>query len=130
MQAVIISGCAANRNSLVDNGVVSIKKQDNENIESLWTDVYQQDGRTWVYGVLRQRGNHSYAVKAHLDIQVINLDGSVMYETTSKDIYVPPNRVGKGIDWKRFEVRLPGQLPDDSRINIAVHSGSHKLTDS
>ena len=52
-------------------------------------------------------------------------DGSIEYETVSRDLYVPRNRVGKGLEWKRFKVQLPNELSKDSRICMTVHSGSH-----
>ncbi len=52
------------------------------------------------------------------------------YETISEDIYVPRNRVGKGIDWKRFKVRLPDKLLIDSQISMTIHSGSHNQMDN
>ena len=124
MMMLIFSGCNTNRVSLVEQGLVLVAKQPSEKIDILWTDVYKQDGQTWVYGVLKQRGSGTSAIKTHIDIQVSALDGSVYCEAISEDIYVPRNRVGKGIDWKRFKVRLPEELLDGSQISMTVHSGS------
>jgi hypothetical protein len=121
-----IPGCATNRVSLVDTNQVSVAMQDSEKIEILWTDVYQKDGQTWAYGVLKQRGYHPSApIKTHVDVQVLSEDGSVQYETFSEDIYVPRNRVGKGPDWKRFRVQLPTEISEGSNISITVHVGKH-----
>jgi hypothetical protein len=122
----MLSGCSANRISLADQGLVSVEKQASEKVKILWTDVYGRDGQTWVYGVLKQRTLNPGAIKSHVDINVSALDGSVYYETVSEDIYIPRNRVGKGINWERFKVQLPVELSDGSKISITVHSGSHK----
>ncbi|MBM3435750.1 MAG: hypothetical protein FJY07_05980 [Bacteroidetes bacterium] len=124
--AAIISGCATNQTSLADKGLVSVKKHDNEKVRILCTDIYQQDGQTWAYGVLKQRGISSSAIKTHVDIQVLNSGGSIQYETITDDLFVPRNRVGRGTDWKRFRVQLPDELPKDSQIKMTVHSGRHK----
>ena len=126
VMAAIISGCATRRHCLADNGLVSVRTQDGEKVRILWTDVYQQDGRTWAYGVLKRRAISSSAIRTHIDIQVLDPDGSVYYEIFSRDVYVPRNRVGKGPDWKEFRARLPDELSKDSKIDMTVHSGSHE----
>jgi protein involved in sex pheromone biosynthesis len=66
----MISGCAANQVSLVDEKMVSVKEKSSEKVKILWTDVYQQDGRIWAAGILEQQGLGTGAVKTHVDIQV------------------------------------------------------------
>ena len=121
-----VPGCAANRVSLVDTHQVTVARQDSEKIEILWTDIYQKDGHTWAYGVLKQRGYHPSApIKTHVDVQVLTEDGSIQFETFSEDFHVPRNRVGKGPDWKRFRVQLLPEISEGSKIAITVHVGKH-----
>ena len=127
--ALVISGCSANYVSLAEQGLVSVEKHDSEKVEILWTDVYQQDGQIWAYGVLKQLTSNSSTIKVHVDIQVLNSDGSIQYETITDDLFVPRNRVGRGPDWKRFRAQLPDELPRDSQISMTVDSGSHKKID-
>ncbi len=126
---LVLSGCSANRVSLAEQSLVSVEKQGSEKIDILWTDVYQQDGQTWVYGVLKQRASNSSAIKTHVDIQALNPDGSIQYEIITDDLFVPRNRVGKGPDWKRFRMQLPGKLLEGSQVRMTVHSGSHNKKD-
>jgi len=128
MMMLTFSGCNTNRVSLVEQGLVKVTKQVSEKIDILWTDVYQQDGQTWVYGVLKQRFPSPSAIRTHVDIQVLNSDGSIQYETATEDVFVPRNRIGKGLDWKRFRVRLPEKLLEGSQISMTVHSGSHSTS--
>lgn len=73
MLVSVVSGCAVNRISLVETNQVTVAGQDSEKIEILWTDVYQKDGDTWAYGVLKQRGYHpSLPIKTHVDVQVLS----------------------------------------------------------
>lgn len=123
---LVVSGCSSNVISLSEKGLVSVEKQDSEQVKILWTDVYQRDGQTWAYGVLEQRSSGPGSIKTHVDIQVLDLDSSVRYETISEDVCVPRNSAGRGIDWRRFKVRLPEILPENSQIRMTVHSGSHK----
>ncbi|MBM4103136.1 MAG: hypothetical protein FJ263_03675 [Planctomycetes bacterium] len=129
VMATIISGCATNQISLADKGLVSVKKHDGEKVKILWTDVYQQAGQTWAYGVLKQRGINPASIKTHVDIQVLNPDGSIRYETITDNLFVPRKCAGKGPDWKGFRVQLPNDLPKDSQISMTVHSGGHEKSD-
>ena len=119
-----LSGCSTSRVSLSDRGYVAVEKQDSEKIKILWTDVYQEDGQTWIYGVLKQPSVIGGTIKTHVDIQILNPDGSVQLETVSKEIYVPRNRIGKGPDWKRFRVKLGVDVQEGSKAFIKVHSGN------
>lgn len=124
-----LAGCSSNRVSLAEQGLVSVEKQNSEKVKILWTDVYRQDGQTWVCGVLKQQSSKPSAIKTHVDILISAPDGSKYYEVISEDVYVPRNRVGKGLNWKKFREKLPLELPKDSRISMTVHSGSHEKTD-
>ena len=117
-----LSGCSTSRVSLSGRSIVSVEKQDSEKIKILWTDLYQEEGQTWVYGVLRQHSTTGGTIKTHLDIQILDPDGDVQYETTSKELYVPRNRIGKGPDWKRFRVKLGVDIQEGSKAFIKVHS--------
>ena len=61
LATITLSGCSSNRVSLADQRIVSVEKQGSEKVKILWADLYQQDGQTWAYGVLKQRwlGNSS-----------------------------------------------------------------------
>lgn len=120
-----ISGCATNRVSLVDENVVSVKKQCNETVEILWTDVYQDGEDTVAYGVLQRMSHTSYPIKTHLDVAIFSPDGTMLQKTRTPDIYVARRVIGKGINWTRFEVRFPGILTMGSKVNMVVHRGSH-----
>ncbi len=126
---LVLFGCSANSVSLTDRSLVSVEKRDSEKVKILWTDVYQKKDMIWAYGVLKQRSSRPGAIKTHVDIQVLDFDGSIQYETISEDMYVPRNNAGKGINWRRFKVLLPEKLQEDSRIIMTVHSGSHKQID-
>ena len=125
MATATLWGCSSNLVSLKKQGLVSVEKQSSRKVKILWTDVYEKDGQTWAYGILKQPPLSRAAIKTHVDIQVLNSDGSIEYETVSKELYVPRNRVGRGPDWKRFKVRLPNELPTDAQICMKVHSSPH-----
>ncbi len=121
---ISIPGCAANRVNLVDTNQVAVTNQGSEKIRILWTDIYQKDGQTWAYGVLKQSSSVGGTLKAHVDVQIVSPDGSLQYETISKELYVPRKRIGR-MDWKRFRVQLPAEISEGSNISVTVHTGKH-----
>lgn len=125
MLLVTISGCATNRVSLVDEGLVSVETVPSKKVEILWTDVYEDGNDVVVYGVVQQHSYSGATVDVHVDITILSNDGAKLQEHRTADIRVPRRRHGKGVDWKRFEVRFPGTFPEGATVKMVVHAGSH-----
>jgi len=125
-----VSGCATNRINLADENSIAVVNQDGEIVKVLWADVYHQDGRTWVSGVLKQNGLSRSSVKRHVDIQVLSVDGSVRYETFSDDVDVPRRRIGRGPGWGRFKTNLDIDVLPGSTVTVRIHSGAHDRLNS
>lgn len=125
-----IPGCATNRIDLVDKGLVSVETVPSKRVNILWTDVYQDGNDMVVYGVVQRRSYTSYPLKTHVDIAVLSPEGTVLQETRTQDIYVPRRIPGKGINWKRFEVRFPSIPAEGSKVSIVTHSDSHNNTEN
>jgi len=121
----VISGCATNRIDLADRGVVSVETVPGKRVNILWTDVYQDGEDLVIYGVVQRHSHSSYPIKTHVDVNIFAPDGTVLQQTRTPDIYVPRRLAGKGISWKRFEVRLPTTPPRGSLVRIVSHSGLH-----
>ncbi len=122
---IVTSGCAANRIDLVDKGIVSVETAPSKKVKILWTRVYQDGEDFVVYGVLQRRSHTSYPIRTHVDVTILAGDGTIRHEARTPDIYVSRRRPGKGINWTRFRMRLPGTLAEGSRVNMAVHSALH-----
>lgn len=123
--AMLATGCATNRIDLVDEGIVSVDTVPSKRVKVLWTDVYQDGEDFVVYGVVQRLSHTSYLIKTHVDITILSPDGTVLQEARTPDIYVPTRIPGKGINWERFQVRLPDIPPQGSKVGMVVHSGSH-----
>jgi len=119
--AIVISGCSS-RNSLVERGVASVETKPSKNVEILWTDVYKDGEDIIVYGVVRRRSHTSYPLKTHVVATILTPDGSILREARTPDIYVPRFLPGKGINFKRFEIRFP-DMPGNFSVQEVVHSG-------
>ena len=125
MAVLFIEGCATNREDLVDKGVVSVETEPSEKVKILWADVYQDGEEIVVYGVIQRRIHTSYPLMTHVDVTLYSSEGETLYETRTQDMYVPGRIPGKGIDWRRFKIRLPEMPPQNSRIDMIVHRGDH-----
>ena len=61
-----LAGCSVNPHSMTGDNRVSVEKQDSEKVKILWTDVYQEDGQTWAYGVLKSNRIHTRPRLKHM----------------------------------------------------------------
>lgn len=118
--AIVMSGCSS-RNSLVEQGIASIETKPSKKVKILWMDVYRDGEEIIVYGVVRRRSHTLYPLKTHVNVAILSPDRKVLREARTPDIYVPRFTPGKGINWKRFEVRFP-DMPGNFRVQAAVHS--------
>ena len=125
MLVTTIPGCATNRVSLVDQGIVSIKTVPSERVRILWADVYEDGKDAVVCGNVRRLSYTNYPMKVHVAVTVSSPDGTILQEARTPDIYVPGHRPGKTVDWKHFEVRFP-DIPQDSKVSVIVHSSLHE----
>jgi len=119
--AIVISGCSS-RNSLVEQGIASVETKPSKKVEILWTDVYKDGQDIIVYGVVRRRSHTSSPLKTHVVATILNPNGKVLREAHTPDIYVPRFLPGKGIDFKRFEIRFP-DVTGNFSVQAVVHSG-------
>jgi len=123
--AIAASGCATNRVSLIDKGVVSLETVPNERADILWADVYVDGEDNVVYGTLQRRSHTSYPIKTHVDVTISSPDGVILEQSRTPDIYVPRRRPGKGISFKRFKSRF-ANIPTGSKVTMAVHDDPHE----
>ncbi|MFB0553258.1 MAG: hypothetical protein ACETWQ_08085 [Phycisphaerae bacterium] len=125
MLATVIPGCATNRVDLVDQGIVSVETKPSKRVNILWTDVYRDGEDIVIYGVVQRRSRTSYPIKTHVDVIIFFPDGTILQEARTPDIYVPRRIPGKGINWKRFELRFP-EISPSSKIRFVAHEDLHE----
>jgi len=118
--AIAFSGCSS-RNSLVEQGIASIETEPSKKVEILWMDVFRQGEEIIVYGVVRRRSHTIHPLRTHVNVAILTPDGKVLREARTPDIYVPRFTPGKGINWKRFEIRFP-DIPEHFTVRAAPHS--------
>ena len=118
--AIAMSGCSS-RNSLVEQGIASIETKPSNTVEILWMDVFRDGEEIIVCGVVRRRHHTLYPLKTHVDAAILTPDGKVLREARTPDIYVPRFVPGKGINFKRFEIRFP-DIPGNFSVRAVAHN--------
>ena len=117
----IVSGCSS-RNSLVRQGIASVETKPSNKVEILWTDVYKEGEDIIVYGAVRRRSRTSHPLKTHVAVTILTTDGRILREARTPDIYVPRLLPGKGVNFRRFEIRFP-DVQGNFTVQAVVHSG-------
>jgi len=84
-------------------------------------DVFRDGEEIIVYGVVRRRSHTLYPLKTHVDVSILSPDQKVLREAHTPDIYVPRFTPGKGINFKRFEIRFL-DIPGNFSVRAAAHS--------
>ena len=79
--------------------------------------------------IVRRRYHTLYPLKTHVDAVILTPDGKVFKEARTPDIYVPRFVQGKGINFKRFEIRFP-DVPGNFSVQAAVCGEWHETYQS
>ena len=120
-----LSGCSCPQYADSQRTANMIKTVSSENVEILWADGHQLDGKMIIHGTLRRKTRNSVPMRAHVDVQVLSADGDVMQEVHSPDVSIPKNLPGKGVKFERFEIEMDGVVSEHSTIIISAHQGGH-----
>ena len=121
----IISGCATQGTNISKNGKVTIDRTASEKVFIPWADAYQDGNDLLLTGVVKRKSFSAGPLKSHVDVTIFSAEGAILQEGYTKAIYVPGHRVGKGISWERFRIRLPAVLPQGAKIKMVVGQGEH-----
>jgi hypothetical protein len=121
----IIGGCAGPGVNLVKNGMVAIERIPSEKIEIPWADVYQTNGEVQVKGILRHRQFANQPLRTHVDIVLLNLDGTVLAQMRTSDVYVPHRQAGRSYNQAHFEANIPAAVSPGVVVKTIVHSDEH-----
>ena len=130
MLAGVLTGCATAPTDLHRSGRVQVEHIAEGKVRISGLGVHEKDGGIEVCGVLRRIGRSALAIKAHVDITVLNPEGTILIQARSKSKYIYRRRIGAGTrSHKRFAVFLEVSPPKDSVIQIVVHSQEHDPVD-
>ncbi|NQT03450.1 MAG: hypothetical protein HQ580_15595 [Planctomycetes bacterium] len=129
MLNVLISGCAANRVDLVDNGVLRLEQRNMGKVYIAWSGAYEQDDGFVITGVLRRRDHVGMPIRTHVDVTVLSPDGTILDEARSSDVYVARHITGRSyLSFERFKVRFTNIPAMGSSVRVVSHSGRHNET--
>lgn len=127
LAAAAISGCAAKRVSLVDNGTVSVERVRPESRHLSSIDVYQDGDEMVVASIVKRRHPLCLVARGHVDVTVLGPDGAVLKQAGTSHI---SQEVGTRIRTKRrftslFETRIPMTAPKGSTVRVAYNITPH-----
>ena len=120
---MFFSGCADNRISLVDNGVLTLEKQASGKVYIAWCNAYKNKEGITIAGVLRRRDHVGVPIKKHVDVTILSLEGTVLNEARSLDYYIPRDIVGRFESFQRFKVNFPNVPPPGSVVRVVASNG-------
>ena len=123
LSAVILVGCAANRENLVKSGRVALQKQTTGKVSIAWCDAYEDGDGFLVSGVLRRCDTVGLPIKARVDVEVIAPDGRTVDEACSSVISVPRRIICRCNSFNRFKVRFSKMPPHGSLIRLVAVCG-------
>lgn len=118
-------GCAAKRVNLTENGMATINRSSSENVIIRWADAYQDGNDLLIEGVIERPLFSTGPLKVHIDATIFSADEIKLREGSTEVIYVPGHKIGKGVSWERFSIRIPEVQPQRLKIEVAVKPGEH-----
>ncbi len=126
MLLLSLAGCSSPGASLSRQGWVTVQPVPSEKAAILWADVYRTGENLIVRGVARSGHASGPSMKMHVDAVVTSMDGKVLGEARSRDVWVPRRSSRRGIDHADFEIVLPPVGKGDI-VRLVCHAGSRDV---
>jgi len=125
---VYLSGCAT-RLDLAKSGHVTVETYSPGKVKILWGHATDVDRHFVVSGQLKRLDRAAMPLRVHVHVLELSPDNTILQSLQCSGVYVPRRRVGKGPNWKRFEVRSVILPKTGSRIVIIVHNHNEPHSD-
>ncbi len=123
MTAVVVSTNASDRVNLVKEGAVLVEYVPSKGVYVSKAYVYQYGDELVISGKVR-RPYGSFAVTGHVDIEMLDPEGTTSKKTTAT--HIPRIVRRKGPRDASFTVRLPIILPKGATVRLGYHSSLDK----
>ena len=112
-------GCASGRTNLVDNGTVIIESAQSMQAFVTSVSVYRDDEKLVISGRVKQRYHTVTADRGHVDIALINPDGTTIRTVSVGYRSLLARRTCAS---SLFRVCLPVTLPQGATVRVVHHS--------
>lgn len=119
MGALGQAGCMLNRVDLVENGTVRTERAVPKNLHMPAPRVWQDDGETIVYGQVRRNPSASGMIRGHVDVMVIDPEGTVLQSTSTR--HSPGDVPIRRWHGSSFKAKLAGVPPPGSTVRVVYH---------
>ncbi len=123
MTTVVMSTNASDRVNLVKEGVAFVEYVPSKGVYVSKTYVYQDGDELVISGKVR-RPYASFAVAGHVDIEMLDPEGTTFKKTIAT--HIPRIVRRKGPRDASFTVRLPIILPKGATVRVGYHSSLDK----
>ncbi len=123
MTTVVMSTNASDRVNLVKEGVAFVEYVPSKGVYVSKTYVYQDGDELVISGKVR-RPYGSFAVAGHVDIEMLDPEGTTFKKTIAT--HIPRIVRRKGPRDASFTVRLPIILPKGATVRVGYHSSLDK----
>jgi len=123
MTTVVMSTNASDRVNLVKEGVVLVEYVPSKGVYVSKAYVYQYGDELVISGKVR-RPYGSFAVTGHVDIEMLDPEGTTFKKTTAT--HTPRIVRTKGPRDMSFTMRLPMILPKGATVRLGYHSALDK----
>lgn len=119
----LLAGCGTCRYAGGESTLAPVEIAPADQVEILWADAHETDGRLILHGALRRRHTDIHLLRAHVDVEIQTADGARQLQTP--DVWLPRRLPGKGPDFERFNVELPRVGSAPAAIRLRPHAGEH-----
>ena len=120
-----MSGCATTNVDLVKTGVVTVTPLSSKNNRVQSANVYTSNGNLIVSGRVKNTPPFGASKLGHVDITIINPDGSILTRTTAPSRH--RHRARNDNRPSPYSVKIPLVPPKGSKIQVRYHAGGVKL---
>jgi hypothetical protein len=119
----VLAGCTSNKVSCLHDHKIITAKTDTESVRIPYVDVKHEGNSLIVSGVLKRNNMPSHHnVTSHVDVFVVDGQGSLLAQARTSEIYVPQKRIGKGTEFARFRVVLPMEVQQNITVRAEPHN--------
>jgi len=122
--AIMTAGCSSQSPDLVRAGHVSLEKVGAQGVNVMWAEVRQDGEHAVISGSLVPKGAPGWRRVGHVDVELTDAQGQTVAQACSEPIYVTRRGPGHGTKIKRFEVRIPANVPTDGKAQVTFHYGA------
>ena len=114
-------GCAS-QTSLAEKDHMTIENRSPGKVRILWSQATEKEGQLVVSGRLKRLDRVAFRIRVHVHVLELGPSNDIVQSLQSPDVYVYQRRVGRGPNWKRFEVRSANVPQPGSRLVVIGHS--------